>query len=402
MTTDIEFFPDEEISEQPKTGIFQPSLERKTERGIARTGARVFETTFGSLGDIVQSAEGLMKSGLEKATGKELPGLDLTKNLLHLPTTEQIKEMEQGLLGQYLEPQNKLEKFGDDFTETATSLLLLKVPAAQAAKGALLGTGLKHTGKALGAPEWVQTGLDMLGVTLGSTKFPNINKYKNALYEATKQSLGKTELIDTTKLASELDPILEKLSKGSQKIPQKNKVRELIAEVQEKAQTGAMDVSDLWQHKIDHYKALGDYQNVGPYKENLKMANKVIKNTLYSHGKQNPEFVKNLKRADKFFGEAADFDKAGGFIKEVKQAEKFGAATALVFGEVKKLAKILGISSVGRGIYNLLKHPRIVELYAKSLGSGLKQNKAGVINNMRRLDKEIKNISEEEIQFVPD
>ena len=403
----IDFQPLESEASQKEIPAEAPAKrEPLLQRHIARIGARVAETLGGGLGDVLQLTQSLLSKGVEKVTGRKFPQkLDITETILGIPTTRKFKEVEKMGFGEYLEPQSAVEKFGDEIAQTATGLVAMKVPVKLALRGAALGATFKEIGKKFNLPTWAQTGLDLTGNVLGSAKFGNINKYKEALYTSTKESLPENAITDASKLKQSLEDYKKNLSTGLKNVPQKQKVVNIIDELLGKIENNTVGVKDLWDSKKDIYQYLGpNYSEISGYKEVLKKVNNDLRHTLYGYGKQNPEFVKNLKKADEFYGNVAEFEKNVSFISKIRDAEKFGAALALLNGNFIQMAKILGAGKGIEFLHNLIKKPVVVKFYGKALKAAAMQNKISALNSVRKLNDIIvkEGQKNQDIDFIAD
>ena len=201
----FEILPDESTtSDTVKSIVRQP----------ARTAANLTTRAIGLPGDILSLVNDLVAAPLSSAvTGQEKIPYEKTWIGKAIPTTEQHRQNLQSATGEFLKPQNDVEKFVDDVLEDTA---LLFVPSSRVAKGTKdakgFSQGLRNLSKALGANlagEKVSqvTGNKTAGdLTKGGALFlsslldqPKVAKQVAALYQKAEQNLPKNAYIVTGK-----------------------------------------------------------------------------------------------------------------------------------------------------------------------------------------------------------
>lgn len=282
---------------------FFKSPVQKSETNIAqdigRLGARAAESVIGLPGDILSTGLGLGSY----ATGGTIPSYEQVQEKLpiSLPTSSQNRFFTKKLTGDYLDPKNQLQSFGDDIISDLASYV---VPV-----GGLIGTGMK-VGKAaklaVGGNIAAQAA-KMVGFGEGgqaATKigfhllsgFPGTrNKLTNemsASYDKARSAIGN-KTIEPTKFYRQLEETLEKTA--GVKTADREFIRDKLMPLAEAINPKSVPVQKLWDEKIKLNQLLADprtpKQALAPIKRLVGSANE----TLYSLGKDNPEFVKNFK-----------------------------------------------------------------------------------------------------------
>jgi hypothetical protein len=113
----------------------EETLLETTARTTARTGARAAETLLGLPGDVKDLLSNILVGIPEYFAGEELPRWrqavkgdqsDFPEPLgLNFPTSSELREgITKPLTGEYLEPKNEFEKFGDTISEDFASLAI--------------------------------------------------------------------------------------------------------------------------------------------------------------------------------------------------------------------------------------------------------------------------------------
>ena len=126
-------------------------------------------------------------------------------------------------------------------------------------------------------------------------------------------------------------------------------------------------------------------------KELLKSLNRNVGKTIKDYGKrENPEFLKSYKDANKLHGEIAQSVKTDAFFKNIKQLEDLGMAGAILTGNWKVLPGVLLAKGTTSLIQTLLTRPQIRKFYFKAIEEAAKNNKGGVIQATRDMNKAMK------------
>lgn len=350
----------------------------------------------GTWGNIAQIPENVAALITQKAGGRG----DVVKAILHemipgakLPTSEEMGDYFQKLSGEKFEPKTESEKLFSNITENTIGNLSIGLPLTFAARGAATGQTLKNIGEGFNLPDWMNTGLELTGNVLGSSKYKGLGKYTSDLYSNVTKNLPTNATVNTEKLSENLSKIKNSLIKtGLQKeaAAPKKKVVNVITEILGKIKNGKINIKDAWDTRKDIYKLLGpNYKEVEGYKNILKDVNYLLNQTLKGTKTTYPDFYENLIKADKFFGDAAKFQGARSFIDTVKEAEKFAGGLAVLEGQFDKIPKIYLLTKGLSKASDILKNPRILKYYASGIKAAATQNKYGVISAAKAIEEEM-------------
>ena len=344
---------------------------------IGRAGARAAESVGGLPGDILSSGLGIGSY----ATGGSIPSYEKVQEKLpiSLPTSSQLRKGTQRLTGDYLEPKTKLQSFGDDIISdlasyvTPVGILGTGIKVGKAAKLAVGGNIAAQAAKMIGFSEGGQSATK-IGFHLLSG-FPGtrgkLTKEMNDSYTKARASSGN-KTIAPTKFYKQLEDTLEKTS--GVKTADREFLRDKLIPLAEAINPKSIPIQKLWDEKIKLNQLLADprtpKQALAPIKRLVGSANE----TLYSLGKENPEFVKNFKigeelhrgmrkssEINRFFqrnsnimDQFKDVDKAKDIWKLLYTVPS--AASLKVPGAINKTAEFIFNSPMARKEYrNILK-----------------------------------------------
>lgn len=358
----------------------------ETGRHAARIGSRIAETLGGIPGDVSSLIQSGVFAGLEKLTGhKASPEIFEEAKKQRPPTTHELQETSERLTGGFTSPQSEVEKLGDEFVKTATSLL-----------------GPMKFRKALGVAagsEAVKEGLKIMGVGEGgqeSGKFGTIllmsminpggaMKYASSQYQRS-NDLSKGASIIAKDMEKNVSSLILNLEKGVS-TTSKNAVMKPAREIVDKIKNGKILVEDLTAAKRDLNTIMKDPEVLQREKKLLKVLGKEVDQAIKPYEKINPEFSKAYRPANEIYGAVMQGTKASDFIKKTLGAKSIlGAALGeLAIGHPEFIlptaGAAIGAFATAKGIdffVRMAKSPQLQKFYAKALTSALKEDAASL------------------------
>jgi len=263
-------------SQQPPTAVGrfvleeevkEPTKMQEAKRHISRSLARSLETIGGMPGDIGSIAE----MGTEYVLGKIFPtpeepvpeqaaieqerqrkvsearqqlgerGLEDEFVPPPLPKSQDVREITRAITGEYLEPQNRAEKFADEVVSDVTALMLpiggkfkavrpiLTALGANVAKEVAAEAGVGEKGQFL-----TKMGTMFLGGMIGKK---NIREIPKELYKKADELLPEGATVSASKLGKRVSD-LEKILKKGGTSPTKTPVLKKIAEIKKAIKGG--------------------------------------------------------------------------------------------------------------------------------------------------------------------
>lgn len=242
---------------------------------------------------------------------------------------------------------------------------------------------------------------DSLGEAIHETKFEAGEALKGSLKEARDLDLNKArELYSTAKaeagesqvftgnVGALIQDIEKELEPGSFKSGEQKAVLDVLREIKNDVMTPSGDIksasiNDLINNKI----ALNDvinYEVQGGAKQLLKRVVKELDKTISAHGKENPSFARNWKKANARFAKHAELFRG----KTIGNALKTQDATQ-VFNKmntangIHEIRKALSSTPEGRQLFNQLARFKLEEVIGNNLvDSTSKQLKLGTFSKL--------------------
>lgn len=388
----------------------------------ARTLSNLATRTVGLPGDIFSLInEFIAKPATEFATGKE--GVPYEETLLGkaLPTTESHRKGMEEVTGEFLKPQNKIEKFADDVIED-TALLLN--PSSMISKGTKkIAPLFKSFAKSLGANVAGETVKEFRGsetqgdfTKLGSLLFlsfidqPSAAKQVAKLYEAAQSKLPKNATVNAAPLSKDLQSLENQITKGrplENLAPPEKFVVDQISKSKNLIKNGQINVEQAIAQKRSLYKELTTlYKEVPKIAEqkNVKNLAKQIGNylnkTVEEYGKKNPKFYKDYKDADQAFGTLAQSNFLSNWIDN--NVVQHPLTTGLLHLLGVPFASIGGAASGAIVPYygiklgnRIMKSPVLRKIYGNTLKAAAKEDARSFNKYLKQLDD---GLQEEELQ----
>lgn len=382
------------------------SLPSTIGRNIARTTSRIGEQVAGIPGDIFSLInEYIAKPTVEKLTGK--PGVSYEETMLGklLPTTEKHREATTKTLGKLVQPQNDVEKFFDNVFQDATSLA---IPGLKGAK--LASKGAKSLAIATAANTLGDLTKDITAdekkasmAKMGSLFALSLLDKKKAaqavgeLYKPLEEKISKLAPVSAKNLEQDLVFLQNKLRKGTL-APSEKFVYDEAQLILDKISNSKISPEELWASKRSLNEKLTKVLFDTPEKASQQRARKLAKNIGYSldqslkqTSKQDPNFYKDLKKANQAFGVVSESNWITKYIENnmkynpvthgliqlfENQIGSTASAAALPYGAVKIM-------------YRISQSPVLAKHYMKILKSAAEQNAPVLNREMEKLDKKI-------------
>lgn len=386
-------------------------------RTQARNASRVGEfigSGFG-LADLKDFVTNVLVSGSEAIAGEELPRLRSTLNSplfgIRGNTTRELKQLSEQATGGYTAPQNKTEQVADDVLQDALSFMIPikgKVPNPFRSLGiAIGGNAAKEGVELLGGSDNQQTAAKLATMFTLSLVKPNAaRQYATDLYHKADSLLPAGTRTTATAMENELVQFRDFLNKGlGEKLPEKSQMLGIIDKLQSKIQGGTIPVEDLISARIDINSIMKDPAALKGIKKMFPRLNKAIDTAINGYGAVDPEFLQVYRAANQAWGVLEQSKGVSRFISETAKLTPAKTAIGLAIegvlwpaGLIPTAAGAAGSYSAlktGELLYRVMKSPVLRHHYSELMKEALKENTAGVILNLRKLDnalyKDMKN-----------
>jgi hypothetical protein len=403
----------------------EETLLETTARTTARTGARAAETLLGLPGDVKDLLSNILVGIPEYFAGEELPRWrqavkgdqsDFPEPLgLNFPTSSELREgITKPLTGEYLEPKNEFEKFGDTISEDFASLAIPvkgKIPFARALGSSILANSGAEVAKVFGgdkAEAYTKMGLLFSSGLLGQ-KGGGIKQYIRNLYKDMETSVPKGAVVSAVPLEKKLNKIENILKKGDPKDLSKAPGIQKIRAIKDKIQSGQIDVDEvieLTKSTNESIFGLGELKRGQNQLYNIRQA---LHDTVNEYGSSNREFLGKWKAANEAYAATETSRNVSNWIKKnISPKDYLYAGSALGLGgmalgvggmltSLPITAKALGSGAAlastaySAAIINRIsKSPALRKYYTNVVKNSLKQNKGGFLRAMKQLDNGIK------------
>lgn len=403
------------------------SIGKEGLRHGARTASNLATRAVGLPGDIFSLLNQFIAKPISKGiTGEE--GVPYEETLLGkvLPTTETHRRGLESKTGEYLKPQNKIEKFADDVIED-TALLLN--PSQLIAKGAKKVPQLfKSFAKSLGANVAGESA-KQLGASesagdltkLGSLFFlsvvdtPSAIKEVGKLYKEAEANLPQGAKTSAKNLEGKIkglektitkDRPFENLSPAEKfVVNQSDKVKNLIQNGEISIEQAIAQKRSLNQELSTLYKEvpkLGDQKKV---KGLAKQINSFLNETISEYGKKNTKFLKPYKDADQAFGTLAQSNFISNWIDRNVVHSPVTAGLLHLFAPVGTTAAagtglIIPYQATKLG-YRIAKSSTLAKIYGNALKAAGKEDSKAFNKYVKQLDEELqREESEDKFEFI--
>lgn len=389
----------EEAPQQP-----EESYLTQAGRGIARTAARIGEQVAGAPGDIFSLInEYIAKPTTEFVTGK--PGASYEETPLGkiLPTTETHRKFLTKGLGKVIEPQNNVEKFIDNVFQDATSLAIPGLKGAKigskAAKSLAIATGANTLGDVV--KDWTsdekKAGMAKLGSLFMLSLFdkPRAAQAIGELYKPLTEKVSKLHPVNASGLEMSLNNLKNKVSKGTLAPSEKFVVDEVDA-ILSKIKNGKITPEEAWATKRSLNEKLSKVLFDIPKKSDQARARKLsqsilgdLDNVLKETAKQDPQFYKDLKKADKAFGTIAKSNLVSNYIEKNLKYTPLTAGLAHAFqGSLGSTAAAAALPyAVGKILYRISHSLELAKHYSRTLSAAAKEDAIIMNRELKKLDQ---------------
>jgi hypothetical protein len=387
--------PYELMEEEPE------SLGQQGLRHGARTLSNIGTRAIGLPGDIFSLInQFIAKPATESLSGEE--GVAYEETLLGkiLPTTETHRKGLEEVTGEYLKPQNKIEKFADNIIEDASLLInpsrlvtegVKKVPLfvkslAKSLGANVAGESLKEFGAGETAGDLTKIGsLFLLSVLDKESAAKQVAK----LYGQAESKLPKDAKVSAKSLEKNINSLETQITKGRPRenlsapekfvIDQIDKSRRLIKD-------GSINVEQAIAQKRSLYKDLTTLYKEVPKKTEQKtvknLAKKVgnyLNQTVKEYGKDNTNFYKDYKNADEAFGTLARSNFVSSWIEN--NIVQHPLTTGLLHILGTPLGTTVGVATGAilpyqgmKLMYRITKSPTLRNIYGKTLKAAAKED----------------------------
>ena len=389
----------------------------KIGRGAGRTVARSAETILGIPGDLQNFIQSLMGSALGLAVGEEkgqqlaAKGRELSSKInpfAYLPSSRDFREnITQKLTGETLEPQTRGEELYDEIVSDFAALALPvkgKIPFARALGMSLFGNAGKETVKAYGGSETAQAATKLGSMFLaGTLGHGGARNYVNELQRDARALIPEGATTNGRELLKDLEKFESTLRKGGispQKQPALSLTRQLMGKIREGAGEVAVEELPEFRKSINDYRFNRDISPTGKFF--LDRFDDIVNKELLDYGKSNPAFLNKYRDANLGFAGFKQSNQIANYISKKFDVTKLSPESYLLLGlHVLSPKALTGIgasalAAKGAQVFNrIAKNPVLRQYYLNVVNNSLKDNSAGMIKNLEKLDEELRKSNDE-------
>ena len=407
---------EEDTQEKPNENVLQGIVRQK-----ARQVSNLATRAVGLPGDVMSLVnEYIANPTVEFFGGPNIPYEQTLVGKI-LPTTETHRKGVEGTFGEYLKPQNEVEKFVDDVIEDTA---LLFAPGSKGVKASKQipkafkrSLGVNVAAKGVSGVTGSETAGDYtkLGglLALSVLDAPSAAKQISALYKNAESKLPENAKISSTKINRQLssleDSITKKRPRENLSAPEKF-VIDQIDKVKNLTASGDLSIEQAIAQKRSLNKELStlfkevpnpkEQQNV---KNLAKKVNGYLNESIEEYGRKNPEFYKKYKEADKAYGVMAQSQFVSKWIENhvAYTPATNGLLHLLGTSAATKASVLVAPYQVTKLGYRVIKSPTLRKIYLETIRAASKEN-AGQFNKLlERLDKELqKEESKDRFEFI--
>lgn len=398
-------------------------LERQIDQNSGRSASRMIEGALGLPGDIGDLAISAAKAFGVNAR-EEFP----------LPNSQKLKGISEKLTRGYTAPTNKLEEKSDELMSMIGSSMLPigKIKHTKSAArlfGRQLLTHLGVPATALGAATYAENSgasPQTQGLVKGATWVASdliargglgLKDFNSSLWKKTESSIPKGFKTSAKSFENTLDSLESSMLHGG-KSPRTTKAIEKIREFKDFIQSGEIEASripDMRNTINDAITEIGGYGSEvpKPLKASAKYHLNEVKRAVIDLGDEygklhDPSFSKSWKEANevsavihkaelasRLMGKAAEKTGKskgmsalkGAFLASGVAGVKAGGALGL--GAAGAAAMIPAYESA-KIVYHISKSPTLRKFYQDALMESAKGNYAATVQNLTKLDRELK------------
>lgn len=369
---------------------------KEAARGVGAASALQFaaEAELGPVGTLIAAVMGDVAAGL---IGKGVKGF---KTLTRIPKTDLLKTGKKGLTRTVAkftsESKKEIQKnLVDEFREagiqadfgTITGNNLIKWVQSTLSQSGLTRTPLENLRKSITQNIVSEYGkiASELGELTHSSRFEagqslqqgvkvardlDLSKSRE-IFSRAKESGGDTQIF-TGNTGETIKEILGELEPGRFKSSEQQTVLKILNEIKQDVLTEAGDIRSAGVDELINNKiALGDsinYEVQGGSKQLLKKVTKAIDRDLEVYGKENPQFGKDWKAANKNFSEHAKLFRG----KEISEVLR-GQDPSKIFARmntpngIRTIKKALNNTPEGRKLFSELSRFKLEEMIGDNL-----------------------------------
>lgn len=398
---------EEEVQEQPEQSFLE-----ETGRHAGRTALRVGETIAGLPGDIFSLINDYISGPLtSKITGEETIPYEKLEFAKILPTSQQLKKGHEKQFGESIKPENKIEKLGDELTETVTSIFS---PGAAIKKGVGLGkTLVNSTLKGIGAiaaKEAVQdlTANEQKGsyAKLGALALLSLMDKKGAAkaiadgYKPLAERVTQLNPVNARALETNLNSLKNKMLKGTL-APSEKFIVDEVDEILKKIKNGQITPEELWASKRSLNEKMTKMLFEIPEKVTQQRARKLshviskqLDEGLALTKAQDPKFYKELKSWNQAYGAVAQSNFIARWAEKNLKFTPLNYHLSQLFGlpGVKTASAAVVPYSATKIAYRMMKSPKLAKHYMKVLAAAAAEDASTFNKEFKKLDQ---NLSQE-------
>jgi len=388
------------------------SAGKEGARHVSRTASNLGTMAVGLPGDIFSLVNDFIaKPVTESITGQKGLPYEETPIGKFLPTTETHRKNLEPLTGEYLKPQNKIEKWADEVVEDTTALMN---PFKIAQKGISKGVKFfRNLAKSIGANVAGETTKQVSGnenagtyTKAGSLFLLSLLDQESAakqvakLYNQAEANLPVNAKTNAINLANKLDTLENKITKKrpiENLSPPEKFVVDQIKKVNNLIQNGEISVEQAIAQKRSLNKELSTlYKEVPKHSDqkNVKnMATQIngyLRESIGDYGKKNPKFYKPYKDADQAFGTLANSHFLSNWIENNVVQHPLTTGLMHLFAPAASAAAVAVVPyQAVKLTYRIANSPTLAKIYAKTVTAAAKEDAIAFNKYLKELDQAV-------------
>lgn len=355
-----------------RKAIFLPERRKLDPRHVARSVSRAAETFTGMAGNIAAIPGAVADFASQKAgnpsreeilaAGSEPLGESPEQNQdIKLPTINDIRNVSEGLFGEFVKPQNETEEFYDEVVSDATAFLMFEGTGGPGAKPlkamvkllkplllSLGSNGAAKAGEAFGLSKEAQQAIKFGTAVFGNVAFEASAKVLGgSLYNAAEGALAEGAEAVAPQALNRLRAFKKELladGSSSATTPIFKRVKELEANFKENGKIGIKVLQNAKRNLNSAFRELynelnllkGDPSVKKALTSNVDKFRSIIKDPIAAYGKANPAFGKPWQDAEEVYAAIAQSDKIKDFLKVLPKKYPAVAGTLSTLGFINR------------------------------------------------------------------
>ena len=317
------------------------------------------------------------------------PGLSQLVEVL--PTVEERRQkLRPSFTEQDYQPSETIQRFGQG-AGLLGSGLSTPIPGTNLARLAFGATATPIVGlaaKKMGAPDWAQTGLEMLTL-VGSSLYgkPSILETQRNLYRQADRLLPRNASVNTTNLHNWAQALYNRLSRRGHD-PETAVVLRKLEDIIQGTQAGTTNVNQLKDWRTSINSIMGDPATLKGTRRLLPRITQNLNRFMNRYGQTNPIWLEAQRRADTFHAGLENSNRLTRFLEAKVNVNN--PLTWLAFG-AKKTLGAAATASGAKVLTRILTNPEMRRYYNNVIRYASQREAKMAQYYTNKLEKKIEN-----------